>query len=298
MSRRQAFLILAVLIIIWGMNWSVMKIGLQAIPPLWFAALRMAMGAPCLLLALLLTRRRIRLPGAQDLPVLLSVGLVQMAWFLALCNMGLRYVPAGRSAVLAYTTPIWVTPAAAFFLRERLSPAKLCGVLLGLAGIAALSNPFGFDWSNRAVVLGNGLLMLGAFGWALSIVHVRGHRWHATPLDLAPWQMLVAIVPLAILAYAVEGIPHIAWSPAVVGVLVYNGPIATAFAYWASVAVSKTLPAITTSLGLLGVPITGALVSALTLGEPLTLSLLLGLALIVGGVVLMLLADRRAVRAA
>lgn len=292
MPRQKAFLILAALVLIWGINWPIMKVGIAHVPPLWFATLRMLMGAPCLF-AVLLLKGRVRLPDRHDVPIVLSVGLVQMACFMSVCNLALQHVPAGRSAVLAYTTPLWVTPLAALLLKERLDALKLMGVVLGLAGVAALFNPVGFDWHDRDVVLGNGMLMAAAFVWAVTIVHVRAHRWRGTPLELAPWEMLVAALPLTLLSYWQEGPLRLDGSATLAAILVYNGPIATAFAFWAAVTVNKSLPAISTSLGFLGVPVTGTIVAALALGEPLTPTLLLGLALILGGVAIMTVAGRR-----
>ncbi len=63
----------------------------------------------------------------------------------------------------------------------------------------------------------------------------------------------------------------------------YNGPIATGFAVWAWVSVNRALPAITTSIGSLGVPVVGVLASALVLDEALSVTNLLGLGFIVAG---------------
>src|SRR3546814_11299096 len=77
-------------------------------------------------------------------------------------------------------------------------------------------------------------------------------------------------------------------------VLAYNGPLATAFCFWAVVSVTRALPAITTSLSLLAVPVTGVAASALFLAEPLPPTLLTGLVLILGGTVLVNLENGKA----
>jgi drug/metabolite transporter (DMT)-like permease len=176
-------------------------------------------------------------------------------------------------------------------LGERLPRLKLAGLLLGFGGVVVLFNPFGFDWGHPEVVLGNGLLMLAAVGWAAAILHIRGHVWHLSPLQLAPWQMLTALPPLLALALWFEGGVPVRWSDELLAILIYNGPIATAFGFWAAVSINRTLPAITTSLAFLGVPAVGVALSAWSLGEPLTSTLLIGFALILGGLVLVNLAD-------
>jgi drug/metabolite transporter (DMT)-like permease len=185
-----------------------------------------------------------------------------------------------------------VVPLAATFLHERMPRLKLLGFAVGIAGVAVLFNPFGFDWGDPKVLIGNGLLMLAALLWAVQIVQVRGHRWDGSPLTLAPWQFLVAtclITPLAL--YVDHGQP-IRWGAACGLILFYNGPIAAAFGFWATISFTRALPAVTTSLGTLGVPAMGLVLSALFLGERLTVTIVGGLVLILAGLTLVTLADR------
>lgn len=290
-SPRMAYALLALVVVLWGVNWPIMKLGLQAIPPMTFAATRVVLAAACFL-ALAALRGRLRPPSRQDWPVVLSVGLINMAAFLGLVTIALQFVPAGRSAILAYTTPLWVVPGALLFLGERLTRARLAGLTLGMLGIAVLFNPFGFDWHDRTVLVGNGLLLLAALAWAAQIVHVRGQRWQASPLDLAPWQALIACLVLVPVAAVLEGDQAVRWSREVVAILGYSGPVATALCLWALVTVNRALPAITVSLGLLGAPVVGMLSSVWLLGEALSATNLGGLTLIGAGLVILNLSER------
>ena len=67
-------------------------------------------------------------------------------------------------------------------------------------------------------------------------------------------------------------------------ILAYNGPIASGFCFWAFLTVSRSLPAMDTALGSLGVPVFGVVSSALILGETLTAGAVTGLILILIGV--------------
>ncbi len=280
----RSLLFLGAIILVWGSNWPIMKIGLLSIPPLMFAAVRLGTGAVCLF-AVLAVLGRLRLPERRDYPVIFSVGIIQLAVFLGLVNLGLSRVDAGRSAILAYTTMLWVTPGAVLFLGERLTRRKTVGLLAGLAGVGVMFNPLSFDWDDPELLVGNAMLMAAALSWAVAILHVRAHDWRAKPLDLAPWQLLAGFVPVLLAALWFEGDVPIRWSGTLVGVLAYNGPIATGFAIWAWVSVNRALPAITTSIGSLGVPAVGVLASALVLDEALSVTNLLGLAFIVAGLV-------------
>jgi drug/metabolite transporter (DMT)-like permease len=285
---RRAYLLLVVVVILWGVNWPIIKIGLAYIEPVWFVVIRMFLGA-ALFFALQLATSGIVVPSRRDLPIILSIGLLQLGLYLLLITVALRYVPAGRSAVLSYTTPLWVVPGA-LVLGERLTAARMVGIALGLAGIGVLFEPGEVDWSDRTAIFGNLCLVLAALAWAVAILHIRFHRWTLSPLALMPWHLLLAGIAVLPLAIAIEGRPRIAWTAEFWAVLFYNGPVTTCFCAWAIITIGRILPAITTSLVLLGVPVVGLAASALWLGETLTPGLLLGMALIGTGVALVSLA--------
>jgi drug/metabolite transporter (DMT)-like permease len=216
--------------------------------------------------------------------VLISITLLHMVGFNLLASWGLGLVPTGRTVVLAYTTPLWVTPGAALFLRERLTARRVVGVLVGLAGLVTLFNPLTFDWSDRAVVLGNLAILAGALLWAASILHIRAHRWRSTPFALIPWETLLATLLLAPIALAAGPPTHLEWTPEFTVLLLYLGIVGTAIAYWAVATASRHLPAVTTSLGLLATPVVSAITATVWLGEPLTVQLVVAIVLVLGGV--------------
>lgn len=295
LHERQGYgyALLAGLIVIWGINWPIMKIGLQDISPFWFAFMRTSWAVPVLFAALVI-RGELRLPPRQDLPVIISVGVFQIGCFLALVNIGLQYVTSGEAAVLCYSTPIWVTPAAIFLLGERPTPLKVLGLLAGIAGVFVLFTPAVLGELTGEAVFGMGLLMLAAFIWAFVILHVRAHKWASGPLRVAPWQLSAAALVLLPPSLIFEDAGAIRWTGDLWLVLLYNGPIASALAYWAAISVTRALPAISTSLVMLGVPALGIVSGIVVLGEPVTVWLAAGVTLIFLGVALVAIADQRA----
>ena len=259
------------------------EIVVQSVSPLWGSAIRSAI-ASAALLALLLARGQLTLPRRGDVPVILTVAILHMGAFAVLVAFGLQLVPVGRSIVLGYTTPLWVAPFAWLFLSEPVTPTRWAGVALGLAGLAIMFNPLAFDWSDRSALIGNGLLLLAALCWAANILYVRAHQWISSPFQLVFWQALLATVVLSALALAFDGVPVITWTPELTGALLYGGICGTALAHWAVVTVNRSLPAVTTSLGLLATPVVGVAVSAIFLGEPIGASLICAMALILGGI--------------
>ena len=282
-ARRQGFLALIIVIVAWGLTWPVNKVVLATLSPLWAVTLRSAI-ATVALFALTAWLGRLTLPPRRDLPVLLSITLLHMVGFNLLASWGLGLVPTGRTVVLAYTTPLWITPGAALLLREPLTARRGVGVLVGLAGLVTLFNPLVLDWSDRAVVLGNLAILAGALLWALSILHIRAHRWVSTPFALIPWETLLATALLVPIALGTTAPAPADWTASFVVLLLYLGMVGTAVAYWATATASRHLPAVSTSLGLLATPVVSVITATLWLGEPLTLSLVIAIVLVLGGV--------------
>jgi drug/metabolite transporter (DMT)-like permease len=281
--RREGVVLLAVVVLAWGLTWPVNKVILESLPPLWMAAVRSAIATAALLL-IALGRRRLVVPPRADLPVLLSITLLHMVGFVVLANVGLQLVPTGRSVVLAYTTPLWVAPGAWLFLRERLSARRLVGVVAGLTGLVILFNPLAFDWTDGDAVLGNAAVLGAAVLWAGSILHIRAHRWRSTPFELVPWETLLAtaiLVPVALLSGAPPAVP---WDARLAALMLYSAVPGTALAYWAIATASRNLPAVTTSLGLLATPVVSMVIATVWLGEAITASLVIAVLLVLGGV--------------
>ena len=170
-AHRRAVLFLLIVVVTWGLTWPVNKVIVASIPALWTVVLRSAI-ATVVLVAVALARRRLWWPPREDVPVLLGIALLHMTGFTALSTWGLGVVPAGRTAVLAYTTPLWVAPGASLLLGERLTLRRGVGVAAGLLGLVVLFNPLSFDWTDRAVVVGNLAVVAAGFLWAVSILQI------------------------------------------------------------------------------------------------------------------------------
>jgi drug/metabolite transporter (DMT)-like permease len=264
LSRRMAILLFALVIFSWGITWPVTKAIVAVVPPLWSAAIRSAI-AGIALLCLLLPRGALIMPKRGDWAVVVNIALLHMVAFAALVAVGLQFITAGRSVVLGYTAPLWVVPGARLFLGERITGRRAAGV--------------------GNAVLGNGLILLGALCWAVSILHVRAHTWISTPFQLVFWEVLLATAVLLVLALWIEGPPPpIAWTAELVGLFLFASVFGVVVAYWAMAMVNRSLPAVTTSLGILATPVVGTLGSAIALDEPVGMTLLIAMALILGGI--------------
>ena len=120
-ERTAALAALALIAFVWGYNWVVLKQGLRDAGPYEFFALRFAIASLCLFGALAATRRPMRLTHAG---AVLATGLLQTTATFALTGWALVSGAAGKSAVLCYTMPFWVTLFAWPVLGERLGRAQ------------------------------------------------------------------------------------------------------------------------------------------------------------------------------
>jgi drug/metabolite transporter (DMT)-like permease len=119
---------------------------------------------------------------------------------------------------------------------------------------------------------------------------MRGHRWHLTPLQLGPWQLLVATLVALPFALFLETRSDLQLGLPLVALVGYGGVIGTAIAMWSVASAIRYLGAVTSSVGLLGGPVVAITGSVLFLGEVLTLTLGGGLALILSGIAMVSLA--------
>lgn len=283
LSRRYALSLFCLVITAWGINWSVTKVIVGSVSPLWTTAIRTAI-ASAALLVVLLARKQFIVPSRHDLRVVFAVSLFHMVAFSTLVAAGLQFASVGRSIVLGYTTPLWVAPAAWFLLGERMRLPQVLGILLGLAGLILMFNPAAIDWSNGQALMGEGLILAASLCWAVSIVTIRAHNWIASPFQLVFWQNLLASSILTTAALTIDGPPQIAWTPELAGAFLYGGLCGTALGYWAMTMVNRALPAVTTSLGTLATPVVGIAISALVMGEVIDHSLIAAMMMIVTGI--------------
>lgn len=276
-SRR----LLILLVVTWGISWPVIKLGVASVPPLWFACLRYTIAA-AFLFGVAAVRGELKWPPRQDWPLIAISGTLQMAAYSALTGVALTELPPGRASILAFSTPIWVAPLAAFWIRESLSRAMRAAVVCGLLGVLVIAAP-SLRAGGDAHAGAYAMLIGAAAAWAVTIVFVRTHRFAASALALAPWQMALAAALLLSVAISLEGAPKPLDRIGALS-LCFVGPVATAFAYWAVVEAGRHVPASTMAMALLAAPVLGLMISAATLGESIDGALLAGAALIGTGI--------------
>ena len=282
-NRQLGFIALIVTVFCFGTLWTAAKISIDHVPPLWFTAGRYAIGA-IFIAVVLASQGRLKLPDRADIPIILSVGGIMLGLYSSIFQNALTFIDAGRATILGYTTAIFVTPVAVLFLGERLPRLKLAGLGAAIAGFLILFSPAELDWTDKQVLIGNGLLVLCVILWSAVILHLRVHRQVSDTLSLVPWYLLVSGLVAMISAFIFEGPPVFEVSGTGWALFLYTGIVCSGIGNWGVTTAIMNLPATTSTVGLLGVPVLATIISVVFLGEILTLPLVAGLCLIVGGI--------------
>ena len=135
-SRRDVIL-LVFLTLAWGLNWPVMKYGVQDLPPVLFRVICIAGGLVALWAYARATGVSLAVGRGRWLTVLRLAIPNAIIWHL-LVVLALRMLPAGRSAILGYTMPVWVVIAGLLFFHERPTSRQAFGVMSAFIGMVLL----------------------------------------------------------------------------------------------------------------------------------------------------------------
>lgn len=287
-QRKVAFAVLAVLALIWGYNWVVVKIALSYAPPIAFSALRAAAAAAFLFVLLALCGKSLRAPVRPLRLALLA--LFQTTGFLGLISWALALGDAGKTAILAYTMPFWVLLLAAPILRERLTGAKVLAGGCGLTGIIMIFSP----WTVHGDRLGMMLAIAAGADWAIAVLIAKTLRVQGmwALLGLNAWQALIGCLPLAAVALIVHAGP-IRWTPAFIVTLFYSAVLGTGVAWAMWLFVLSRLSASLSGLAALSVPVIGILADWAQLGTRPGPWESLGAATLIAGLALIAWIQRR-----
>lgn len=289
-TRLTLYLLLGMAVLILGSNWPVMVNALETVTPIWHAAIRLA-GAAVAVLVIAFFTGNLVVPPKRDVPLILSTAIVRLAGGGVLVFIALTLVPAGRASVLVWTSALWTVPMAAVFLGAKMTTQRWSGLLIGLVGVAAISELWNNSWDDRDVVVGTALLLVAALFNAATSVHIRHHQWSIDPLQAMPWQLLVAVVPVAALAFIVDGPPDFDWTWQLIANFAYQSVIVSGLAFWAQMVVLRRLEPVSVNLTLMGVPVVGVISSAVILDEGISAPLGIGMVLVLAGVAVNLLWD-------
>ena len=261
---RSMWVLTVLLTLGWGLNWPMMKLALVDIPVWTFRGLCIASGAIGLFIIARAGRQQTAVPAGQW-PRLAVTAIANVTMWNVLIGYALLLLPSGRTAILAYTMPLWTVLLSRFVLREKLTPRRVLGVSLGMAGMALLVvDEFA---AMEAAPVGAALALGAAFSWAVGTVLMRRYPTALPTTSFTAWQLLIGGVPIMVGALILDwGKWHSIGVGAAIG-LGYNMVFVFIFCYWAWYKIATNVPPTIAALSTLMIPIVGLFSGMLILGE-------------------------------
>ena len=281
----RAFLLALAVVAVWGTNFVVIRLGLDALPPLLFAALRFTLAA----LPLVFFIKRPAVPWRDLVLYGLFIGVGQFGLlFIAIDGL----IAPGLASLVVQVQVVFTIGLAMRGTGERLTAVQYAALALAVAGVGIILAHTG----GTTTPLGVALVIGAAFGWSLGNMVTR-RAGRVDMLAFMVWSSLFAIVPLFALAFAFEGSARIgaalaAAGPTVWAVVAWQTVGNTLFGYGAWGWLMARYPASSVAPMALLVPVFGMGSAALFLGEPLPGWKLGAAALIIGGLAVNLFGPR------
>jgi len=274
-------LLLLGLATVWGGSYFFIRIAVPAFGPAALVAARVVIGG--LLLWAVARGMRQPLVIRRHLPRLVILGLLNAALPYMLISAAELHLTSSFAAILGATVPLFAAAMGARLLGERLNPARLAGLVLGVVGVGVMVGwgPMALD---RAAVLSVLAMLVASASYASSGIYTKLQLKGVSTYSLAFGQQLGAlvwlVVPGAMLA------PRSVPSPTAIGSLIALGALSTGVAYLLFFKLLERVGPTKTATVTYLIPFVGMLMGALVLGEPLTSGMLVGLVLVLGSVLL------------
>ncbi|HEQ3499910.1 O-acetylserine/cysteine exporter [Raoultella ornithinolytica] len=281
MTRKDGLLALLV-VVVWGLNFVVIKVGLHNMPPLMLAGLRFLLVAfPALLFV-----ARPKIPLRLLLGYGLTISFGQFAFLFCAINLGM---PAGLASLVLQAQAFFTIILGAFAFGERLQGKQLAGIALAIFGILVLVEAS--LGGQHVPVFGFMLTLAAALSWACGNIFNKKIMSRAEKpqiMSLVVWSALIPVLPFMLASWAIDGPQTMVASLIHIDMLtvlslLYLAFIATIVGYgiWGSL-LGRYETWRVAPLSLL-VPVVGMASAALLLGETLNGLQLLGAVLIMAG---------------
>ena len=277
-------LLISLVILAWGSNFTAMKLALEEVPPFLFVALRFA-----ILLPLLMVLKRPAIGWGRIIAVGALINMAQFAFLFAALRAD---ASAGLASLLIQMQAPMTILLSFLVFGERVRRLQTVGLIVALAGLGVFATTAG----GAVTGLGLALILAGALSWALGNLVLK-RVGPVNTLALFIWASLVPPLPMLGLSVLYE-------TPAPLGTIaamsaqgwmavIYVALASTVLGYSIWGALLARHPAASVTPFALLIPVVGVAVAAAILGETLTPRDLLGGAIILAGLALTQVSPRR-----
>jgi drug/metabolite transporter (DMT)-like permease len=272
---------LVVVYIVWGSTYLAIDLAVETLPSFLMLAVRFFIAGAILYL---LSSRGAERPRLVHWRSALAVG----GALLLLGNGGVAYavehVDTGVVALIVGSVPLWMALLDRVVYGQRLAPAAVAGLVLGFGGIAFLAGPSG-DVSLMGLVV----VLLGSLAWAAGSLYSRNAPAPSNALQGASMQMLAGAALLAVFGVAKGEVGEVSLGAASTSswlALLYLITLGSLVGFSAYIWLLKAAPTHLVGTYAYVNPVVAVALGALWLGEPITVSVLVGGAAIVVAVAL------------
>jgi drug/metabolite transporter (DMT)-like permease len=261
---RKDLILLALLTLIWGFNWPIMKIGVTHYPPLTFRILGMIGALPVLWIAARMQGAALTIPHGQLIPLIKLAIPNVLLWNLFMI-MGITLLSSGRSAILGYTMPVWAVLFGLFLYREKLNPLAWFGIACAFVGtLLLLSSEFG---KLAGQPVGSILMLLAAASWGYGTIQMKRSQLEMPTIVMTFWMVLFSSIALLLAVVVFESddwrMPNLPeWFA-----IIYNALLVFGFAFVVWFRIARSLPPFASGLSVMMIPVVGVFSGAWMLGE-------------------------------
>jgi drug/metabolite transporter (DMT)-like permease len=270
---------------LWGANPVAIKLGLADAPPLRLALMRFVLSTIVILAYAMLTRRYdVLVIRAGEAKPIWSLGLLFVIQ-IALMNYGLERTTAAHGVIVLNSYAVHTVVFAHFMIPgDRLTPAKLAGVLIAYGGVIIL---FARSFSvSSSTLVGDLIVALSALLLGERIVYIAKAVQRLDPVRLMLYQSIIGSVGFFLIGLATEADRPTRWTSGLILSIVFQGAIIGGFNFLLNAKLLQIYRPSALATVALTTPIWGVLVAAAIGREGLTPDLLLSALLVVAGIAL------------
>ncbi|MCX7667810.1 MAG: DMT family transporter [Atribacterota bacterium] len=195
MNVSKTHLWLSLVSLIWGLNFSIMKVGVLTVGPLAFAFLRFALSGLLMFIVLLLVEKNPWVSW-RDVPYFFFMGILGFGAYQPLWSYGLKLSLASHSALILSISPVVVSLITFFRKEEWVRGINFLGVLLSFLGVVFLVLPQGGFHFSSSIFLGDSLTFIGAVCWGLYSYFGKRVVSKYSPLKSGTWSILLGLVTM------------------------------------------------------------------------------------------------------
>jgi drug/metabolite transporter (DMT)-like permease len=273
-----------ILCLIWGSTWIFIKIGLDDLPPIAFAAARFLLSVA--LIGVLVLIRKIPLPTTRgEWKVVAITGILQFAINYSAVFWSEQHITSGLAAVLQSMITVFGLLLAWIFLpNERITRLKIFAVVLGIIGVTVIFIDQ-LEVQSFMAFLGCIGIVIGSYAAAQAsiLVKARGGSFH--PAGLLFGQMLCGLPAIIIYSLLAEGDPRsFDWSWKAIACVLYLSIFGTIAAFWLYYWLLNKVESTKAMMISLVTPLLAVVIGAVILGESLPARTGLGGAIIIASV--------------